>query len=82
MSSRAQQHTANEVGGGNSGRTLDDLEAAGFLDKAVTIISVAIGRDVVAVHNVLAAVVGDVVQLGDVRSVANRLSDPATGVRG
>lgn len=76
----AQQHAADEVGGGDAGRALDDLEAAGLLDEAVAVVAVAVGRDVVAVDDVLAAVVRDVRQVGNVGRRADGPGDPSAGV--
>lgn len=56
----AQQHAADQVGGGDAGGALDDLEATRLLDEAVAVVAVAVRGDVVAVDDVLAAVVGDI----------------------
>lgn len=76
----AEQHAADEIGGGDGGGALDHLEAAGLLDEAVAVVAVAVGGDVVAVDHVLAAVVGDVGQRGHVRSVADGPRHPSAGV--
>lgn len=55
----AEQHAADEVGGGNAGGPLDDLETVGRLDEPVAVLPTAVGRDVVAVDHVLAAKVAD-----------------------
>lgn len=78
----AQQHAADEVGGGDAGGALDDLEAAGLLDEAVAVVAVAVRGDVVAVDDVLAAVVGDVGQGRHVRGISDGFGDPAAGVGG
>lgn len=76
----AEQHAADEVGGGDAGGALDDLEAAGGLDEAVAVVAVAVGGDVVAVDDVLAAVVGYELEVGDVGGIGDGAGDPAAGV--
>lgn len=76
----AEQHSAHEVGGGDAGGALDDLEAASFFDEAVAVVSVRVGGDVVAVDDVFAAVVGDVGELGYVGCVADGFGYPAAGI--
>lgn len=56
----AQQHATNEVGGGDTRRALNNLEPTRLLDETVAVVSIAIRGDVVAVDDILAAVVSDV----------------------
>ena len=58
----AEKHAANEVGCRDAGGSLDDLEPTCLLDETVAVVAVTVGGDVVAVNDVLAAVVGDVGQ--------------------
>lgn len=76
----AQQHAANEVGGGNARRTLDDLEATGLFDESVAVVSITVRGYVISMDDILAAVMCDVRQLRDIWCVANGLGDPAAGV--
>lgn len=78
----AEQHAADEVGGGDAGGALDDLEALGLLDVAVAVLAVAVRGDVVAVDDVVAAVVGDPGQRGDVGGPGDGLGGPAAGLDG
>lgn len=56
----AQKHATDEVGGGDARRALNNLEPTRLLDEAVAVVSIAVGRDIVAVDDILAAVVSDV----------------------
>lgn len=78
----AEEHAADEVGGGDAGGALDDLEAPGLLDEAVAVVAVGVRGDVVAVDDVLAAIVADPVELRHVRGLADGFCDPAAGVHG
>lgn len=80
--SRAQEHAAHQIGGRDARGALDYLEPAGRLDIAVAVLSVAVGGDVVAVHDVLAAVVGDPGQRGDIGGFGDGASRPAAGFDG
>lgn len=82
MAARAEEHAAYEVRGRDGGRALDDLEAASRLDEAVAVLARRVGRDVVAVDDVLAAEVGDPGEVGHVGCVGNGLCDPSAGVDG
>lgn len=53
----AQQHTADKIGRRDTGSTLDNLETTSLLDESIAILAVAVGSDVVAVNDILAAVV-------------------------
>lgn len=76
----AEEHAADKIGGGYPGGSLDDLETAGGLDKTVAVVTFRVGGDVVAVDDVLAAVVRDKGEGGDVGCVGDGFCDPATGV--
>ena len=78
----AQQHATNEVGSRDSGGALDDLETAGGFDIAVAVLAAAVGGDVVAVHDVPAAVVGDPGERSDIGGFGNGAGCPAAGFDG
>lgn len=58
MCFRAQEHAAYEIRGRDAGRACDDFETAGALGVAVAVLAGGVGGDVVAVDDVVAAVVG------------------------
>lgn len=78
----AQQHAAHEVGRRDTGCALDHLEPSGCLDIAVAVLSVAVGGDVIAVDDVLAAVVGDPGQRGYVGRPRDGFGGPSAGLDG
>ena len=78
----AQQHAANEVGCRDAWGALDDLEAAGLLDIAVAVAAIAVRSDVIAVDNILAAVVGNPGQRRNVGGSGNGLGCPSAGLNG
>lgn len=78
----AQQHAPHEVGGGDARRALDDLEPPRGLDVAVAVLAIAVRGDVVAVDDVLAAVVGDPGERGDVGRFGDCARGPAAGLDG
>lgn len=80
MSPGAQQHSADQVGGGDARRPFDDLEPVCSLDKAVAVLSTAVGRDIITVYYVFAAEVSDPVQMGDVRRIGDGFRDPSAGI--
>jgi len=82
VGSGAQQHAPHEIRSRDTGCPPDHLEAIGGLDEAVAVLAAAVRGDIVAVDDVLAAVVADPIQLGHVRGIGNRLGHPATGIRG
>lgn len=80
MTLGTQEHAADQVGGGDARGALDDLEAVGGLDEAVAILAIAIGGNVVTVHDVLAAVMANPVKLRDVWGVGDGLGHPAARI--
>lgn len=78
----AEQHAAYEVGRGDARGALDHLEALCGLDVAVAVLAVAVGGDVVAVDDVVAAVVCDPGEGGDVGGLGDGFGGPATGFDG
>lgn len=78
----AQQHAAHEVGGGDAGGALNDLESTRGLDEAVAVVAIAVGGYIVAVNDVFASIVRDEGEGCNVGGVGYGAGDPATGVRG
>lgn len=74
-----QQHAADEVGGGDPGRALDDFEARGGFDDAVAVFTGGIGGDIVAVDDEGAAVLVHPVRIGDVGGAGDREVGPLAG---
>lgn len=56
----AQKHATDEVGGRDARRALNNLEPTRLLDETVAVVAIAIRSDVVAVDDILAAVMSDV----------------------
>jgi hypothetical protein len=78
----AEQHAAYEVRGRDAWRALNYLEATGCFDVAVTVFTVAVGSDVIAVDNILAAVVGDPGERGHVGRARDGFGSPSAGFDG
>lgn len=75
----AQQHAADEVGGGDAGGAFDDLEARGGFDDAVAVFAGGVGGDVVAVDDKGAAVLVHPEGVGDVRGAGDGEVGPLAG---
>ena len=77
-----EQHAADKVRSRDARRALDDLEAVGRLDKAVTVLAGAVRGDVVAMHYVAAAKVRNPVERCHVGRVGHRLGHPPACIDG
>lgn len=78
----AEEHAADEIGGGYPGGPFDHAEATGGLDEPITIVPLTVRRDIVPVDHVFAAVMGDPGQVGHIGCMGNTLSGPSTRIHG
>ena len=77
-----EEHTTHKIGGGDVWGTFDNFETTGGFDFTVAVLSGGVSCDVIAVNNVIAAVVVEPGWGSNVRSGGDRDVRPFASVDG
>lgn len=82
MSFGAEKHPPDQVRCGDSGSALHETKATSVFDKSITVLAATICCDVITVDDIVATIVRNPVERGDIWCMRNCEVRPSAGVNG